>query len=128
MPTSDDYYQSAMILFTGEHKQDPRRGTLQKSALHMLGARIDETADSYDLLRRLGFDSPTVADAVMLAMAFRAQRGDVEAARFLRDTSGQKEATALKAPVEDNIDRLNLAELSDSDLYALLDAAEDVEE
>lgn len=102
-----------------------RRVTMQKSALHLLDAPLPMTADSYEVLTSLGIFRPTVCDSVMLAMVLRAQRGDVDAARFLRDTSGQKSVVTLNtSPFEEDVDRLNLRELSDEELYALIAAEE----
>lgn len=128
MPEEKSNSQYAeMILFgsdSGRRDTDMRRGTMQRSALKMLNSSLPETAESYELLTMLGFSRPTICDSVMLAMVYRAQRGDVDAARFLRDSSGQKETMSLHAPVEDHIDRLNLSSLSDDELYALVEATE----
>ena len=100
---------------------------MQKSALAILDAPLNPSSDAFDLLVGLGIKNPSVCDSIMLAMALRAERGDVEAARFLRDTSGQREVRQLSSAgitLEEDIRRLNLRELSDEELYALVEAHE----
>lgn len=111
-----------------EYYNKHRRVTMQKSALHLLDAPLPPSSDSFDLLTGLGIPRPTVCDSVMLAMVVRAQRGDVDAARFLRDTSGQKTTMTTYQPIEGTIDRLDLRSLSDEELYALAEATDDDDE
>ena len=98
---------------------------MRDSALQILTSALPETAESYDVLMMLGFRNPTISDSIMLAMALRAQRGDADAARFIRDTSGQNSLQGVQEITDENVDRVNLAALSDDELYALL---EDVDE
>lgn len=125
MVNDKDLNYAELILY-GDRNQTHKptgHGTdvMMRSALKILNSALPETAESYDVLNMLGIHRPTISDSIMLAMAVRAQRGDSDAARFLRDTSGQKNASPAGALAGENLERLNLAAMSDDELYALLD-------
>jgi len=129
-----DLYNAEIILYgdenahrgsTGRHSSPNNPHVMRDSALQILTSALPETAESYDVLLMLGFRNPTISDSIMLAMALRAQRGDADAARFIRDTSGQNSLQGVQEITDENVDRVNLAALSDDELYALL---EDVDE
>ena len=71
-------------------------------------------------LEELGLDS-TVQDAIMLAVSGKAQRGDVEAARFLRDTVGEKPVEGLRVGVCDaeQLETMDFSRLTNAQLAAL---------
>ena len=73
------------------------------------------------LLTKMGVEKPTNADAVALAAARKAMLGDIEAARFVRDSAGEKPVQGVE--IGDLYDRpfetLNLTELTDEQLRAL---------
>ena len=55
-----------------------------------------------------------------------AELGDIEAARFVRDTNGEKPTEALQLGITDKpIKSMDLSKLSDAELEALADRAED---
>lgn len=71
----------------------------------------------------------TEAAAVLLAQLIRARTGDTEAARFLRDTSGQKpvDNVAIGNMEDKPFATLDLSTLSDDQLKELLEGAGDEE-
>ena len=80
-----------------------------KSALAGAGVKID------------------IQGAILLAMSRKAMSGDVEAARFVRDTVGQKPTETFNLALSDKpVQSLNLAEHSDEELQALADRADEV--
>lgn len=103
-----------------------RRKRLMRETIEMVlqAPVIDETIRQR--LQQLGLDS-TVQDAIMLAVSGRAQRGDVEAARFLRDTVGEKPADGLMVGAMDGeaLARFDLSQLSNEQLARLALAAGD---
>lgn len=72
----------------------------------------------------------TEAAAVLLAQLRRAKTGDTEAARFLRDTSGQKpvDNVAIGNLDDKPFETLDLSQLSDEQLKSLATAAEETPE
>jgi len=71
--------------------------------------------------------NPTHEVAMVVAAIQRAERGDIEAARFIRDTRGEKPVaelavgSILDAPVRS----LDLSKLSDAELEALAEMCEE---
>ena len=75
-----------------------RKRALREAAQALLwhGLTANE-ADAAEQLRAMGVDDPTGADAVMLAQFVRACAGDTDAARFVRDTAGERPSGAGRA-------------------------------
>ena len=71
------------------------------------------------ILAGAGASDSTVADALLLAQALKAAKGDTEAARFVRDTSGERPADQINLIAGEVIDANSVAELSDAELEAL---------
>lgn len=73
---------------------------------------------------------PTHEVAMVVAALQRAERGDIEAARFIRDTRGEKPVAELAVgnitgkPVRS----LDLSQLSDAELEALADMYDEEDE
>jgi len=66
-----------------------------------------------------------IQGAMLLASAKRAMQGDVEAARFVRDTLGQKPTESFNLGIQGKpIQSLDLSKLTDDELEALADAAD----
>ena len=88
---------------------------------------LDTELRANDLLRQeledRGFKDYTEASAVLLAQLNRARAGDTEAAKFLRDTSGQRPADQVAIGNLDDkpFETLDLTSLSDSDLNRLIE-------
>lgn len=75
-------------------------------------------------LREMGLE-PTNANAIIMASIGKAAAGDVEAARFVRDTVGEKPTEAYQLAVTDKpIKAMDLSRLTDEELSALADAAD----
>ena len=76
-------------------------------------------------LEEAGFtDEATIAAGVLFAQAAKAMRGDTEAARFIRDTSGQRpvEGIALGNLEDRPFETIDLAAMTDDELRALMAA------
>ena len=69
---------------------------------------------------------PSIANAINFAVLRKAQTGDIEAARYVRDTIGEKptEMTALQISNQP-VRAMDLTQLSDAELEALADRADE---
>ena len=78
-----------------------------------------------DALVETGME-PSIANAINFAVLRKAQLGDIEAARYVRDTIGEKptETTALQISNQP-IRAMDLTQLSDAELEALADRADE---
>lgn len=72
---------------------------------------------------------PTHETAIAFAAILRAERGDIEAARFIRDTRGEKPTNniAVGNILDTPTTEIDFGKLSDAELYAMLDAAKQTE-
>lgn len=72
------------------------------------------------LLMQLGL-SGSFADAINLSVLEKAAKGDVEAARYMRDTIGEKPREDMQVSVLDKpVEQLNMSELTDEELNAIV--------
>ena len=96
-----------------------RRKTFRESLLTILALDVDDP-ELYAKLTELGLD-PSRQTAVDLAQVERAARGDTDAARFVRDTVGEKptEQVELGGLADRPIETIDLTKLSDEDLRKL---------
>ena len=102
-----------------------RRGALRRAAQALLEVspdRLPGVEDLADVLRLAGIEGATMADAVALAQVLKAAKGDTEAARFIRDTSGERPADQLQVIPGEVIDAESVADLSDEELAELASA------
>lgn len=78
-----------------------------------------------EVLKDLGLD-PSFSNAIGLSVIQKAATlGDVEAARFARDTVGEKPTEAFNLGISNSpVKALDLAKLSDAELEALADQAD----
>lgn len=75
-------------------------------------------------LEKMGLD-PSYSNAIsMAAIRKAASSGDIEAARFTRDTVGEKPTEALQMSFDKPIKSMDLSQLSDAELEALADQAD----
>lgn len=82
--------------------------------------RVPEESEIVLTMRQMGIDDPTGADAVMLAQYIKARRGDTDAARFIRDTAGEKPSQQVEVNLLDKpLDSIDFASLDDAQLEAL---------
>lgn len=74
-----------------------------------------------EALAAAGIEGPTNADAIAMAIGAKALKGDVEAARFVRDTSGEKPVQGVEVGNLDDrpFEHINLAELTDEQLFQM---------
>lgn len=104
-----------------------RRKTMREQAKVLLNLPIPDK-DKLNLLKSLGCDNPTVMDEILYAQYLKAKdKQDTEAAKFIRDTSGEKPAQAveLSETDPDKVGKDELENLSDEDLRKLSENAED---
>ncbi len=73
------------------------------------------------ILELYGIENPQQADALALSMVLKAIDGDVEAAKFARDTTGEKPTTGVEVGNLDDkpFESINLSELSDEELQRM---------
>ena len=72
-------------------------------------------------LEKMGLD-PSFSNAISLSAIRKAATvGDIEAARFTRDTVGEKPTEALNLNLDKPIKSMDLSKLSDAELEALAD-------
>lgn len=104
-----------------------KRITFRESIRAVLRMEVPDT-DKRQYLEKLGLDG-TMLDAINLAVSERAALGDVEAARFLRDTVGEKPREGLEIGNLDDkpLASLDLSKLTDDQLKALVAQRQDDE-
>lgn len=73
------------------------------------------------ILKLYGIEDARQADALALSMILKAIDGDVEAAKFARDTTGEKPTTGVEVGNLDDkpFESINLGELSDEELQRM---------
>lgn len=95
------------------------RAAAQALLWHPL-SKVPEEQEIVLTLAEMGVEDPTGADAVMLAQYVKARRGDTEAARFLRDTAGEKPSQQVELNLLDKpIDAIDFSTLDDAQLAEL---------
>ena len=105
-------------------KHIQQRDLLQR----LMQTRIIDDPEAEAILKELGM--PLTYGAKMALMTLqRACTGDIEAARYVRDTSGEKPADRTELAVSQTpVQALDLTKLTDAELEALADRALDEEE
>ena len=102
-----------------------KRRLLRDAARAILDADVSKLPVAEDLalsLKALGVDEVTGSDVLLLAQYIRAAKGDTDAARFVRDTSGEKPSVDIAVSATDRvIDAESVAEMSDAELALLAD-------
>lgn len=102
-----------------------RRRKLRDALGTLLAMPVDEAAPvetvarAADVLRALGVEDPTGADAVALAQFVKAVAGDTEAARYVRDTAGERPADQVSIIPGELVDADSVAQLTDAELAEL---------
>ena len=112
------------------HEKRRRKLMVQELAEKVLLLDLPEE-DMKQALEELGFDEEaTIAAGILFSQSKKAMHGDTDAARFVRDTAGQRPADNLKIGNLDDkpFEMLNLNELSDEDLRKLVAVKEELEE
>ena len=101
-----------------------RRRQLRELLDATLTAEVTD-AEIREMLVCAGYE-PTFENALTLAALTRAARGDVEALRYVRDTLGEKPTEQYNMSLTAKpVRSLDLSRLSDEELEALADMADD---
>ena len=97
-----------------------KRRKAQKEILWQILSLPYTDPDRVKLMKSIGLEGD-FADAINMAVAEKAARGDVESARYVRDTIGEKprEGVELLDLRERPVDTLDLQSMSDDALAAL---------
>ena len=103
------------------HRYKPLREVMQD----ILSQPVTDVQTAQEL-EKLGLEA-SFANAISLAAVKRAaESGELEAARFVRDTVGEKPAQALDLGIQSKpVKALDLSRLSDAQLEALADRADE---
>lgn len=99
-----------------------RRGALREAARSLLALSPDRLPGAEDLAQALqmaGVEDATMAEALTLAQMIKAARGDTEAYRAIRDTSGERPADQVNIVAGDVVDVDAVAEMTDAQLAEL---------
>lgn len=97
-----------------------KKRTFRELIETVMTMEVDDPAVHAKLVE-LGLD-PTHDMAITMAAVRKAENGDIEATRYLRDTKGEKPTEALQMAITDKpIKALDLSTLSDAELEALAD-------
>lgn len=100
-----------------------RQRTFRESVNAILRCQVQDP-EQRKVLEALGIDA-TMLNQIQLAVYGKAAKGDVEAARFLRDTRGEKPRDDVSLAIEDKpIASLDMSKLSDEDLRRLAEQRE----
>ena len=94
---------------------------MREAAQILLSAALVDDPETEQALATLGLEADQQG-AMLLAALRKSQTGDIEAARFVRDTSGQAPAQMVELGGMDGkpLQGVNLAELSNEELQKLL--------
>ena len=108
---------------TAQRKKNAQRRRKMREAMATLlnSPLTDIDQQAAELLAELGIDDPLQVDAIALAMTIKAKSGDVEAAKFTRDTSGEKPVTGVEVGNLDGkpFESIDLSTLSDEQLQQM---------
>ena len=106
-------------------KAKRRAKNMREAANILLKADLLDDEETAELLARLGLE-PDQQSAILLAAIQKAKRGDIEAARYARDTSGQAPAQQMEIGGMDGkpIETMDLSGMSTAELETLLAEAE----
>lgn len=99
-----------------------QRRQIREALLDILAAPVrDIDAQKAQILELYGIEDPRQADSLALSMVLKAVGGDVEAAKFARDTTGEKPTTGVEIGNLDDkpFESINLSELSDEELQRM---------
>ena len=112
-------------LASGEARR--RRKSSMETMREVLSCKLDDD-DMIQKLKAVGRDDNFGA-GIALMQARRAIMGDTEAARFCRDTAGDKPTEALTLALTDKpVKAMDLTQLSDEELEALADRVDEGQE
>ena len=140
MPREDGYKnlkpggtEGAHVLTPEERKlghqascRTKRRRTLIRDSLQSILAAQCTDADIRRACEEIGIDDASFADAIAFAMVHKGSKGDVDAARFVRDSSGERPTQAVELAVDERpVAELDLGSMSDEELMRLAEQRSD---
>lgn len=117
--TAEQRRASAIIAGKASGESRRKRKTFRESLLTILSMPPDDP-EVLQMLEKLGLD-PTNQTVIDLAQIRKAQVGDTDAARFVRDTVGEKPREGLEIGnlADRPFETLDLSQLSDAQLREL---------
>ena len=103
-------------LATNEKRR--QRKTMREGFKEALKAGVTD-ASMEEALKAIGLE-PTMQNAILFAAIGKAMTGDIEAARFVRDTIGEKPTEALQISAVQDVQQMDVSGLTDAELQALI--------
>ena len=103
-------------LATNEKRR--QRKTMREGFKEALKAGVTD-ASMEEALKAIGLE-PTMQNAILFAAIGKAMTGDIEAARFVRDTIGEKPTEALQISAVQDVQRMDVSGLTDAELQAII--------
>ena len=95
-----------------------QRKTMREGFKEALKAGVTD-ASMEEALKAIGLE-PTMQNAILLAAIGKAMTGDIEAARFVRDTIGEKPTEALQISAVQDVQQMDVSGLADAELQAII--------
>ena len=103
-------------LATNEKRR--QRKTMREGFKEALKAGVTD-ASMEEALKAVGLE-PTMQNAILFAAIGKAMTGDIEAARFVRDTIGEKPTEALQISAVQDVQQMDVSGLTDAELQAII--------
>ena len=103
-------------LATNEKRR--QRKSMREGFKEALKAGVTD-ASMEEALKAIGLE-PTMQNAILFAAIGKAMTGDIEAARFVRDTIGEKPTEALQISAVQDVQQMDVSGLTDAELQAII--------
>lgn len=121
--TEEQRKESARKAGLASAEKNRRYRTFRECLQTILSLEVTDDALRAEL-EKMGLD-PSYSNAIsMAAIRKAAATGDIEAARFTRDTVGEKPTEALQMSFDKPVKSMDLSKLTDAELEALADQAD----
>lgn len=125
VPTSEEAREIGRLGGVASGAARRRKRTFRELIETVMTMDVDNP-EIHAKLVALGLD-PTHDMAITMAAVHKAENGDIEATRYLRDTKGEKPTEALALGITGKpVKSLDLSKLTDEELEALADQTEEV--